>query len=62
MPKATLKRRSGDAKRSPYTPAKSTSSNAIFKMNTNLGQHVLKNPGVAQAIVDKAGLKESDVI
>ncbi|KAL8927401.1 MAG: hypothetical protein Q9172_001399, partial [Xanthocarpia lactea] len=30
-------------------------------MNTNIGQHVLKNPGVAQAIVDKADLKQSDV-
>lgn len=30
-------------------------------MNTDLGQHVLKNPGVAQAIVDKADLKQSDV-
>lgn len=31
-------------------------------MNTDLGQHVLKNPGVAQAIVDKAGLKQSDIV
>lgn len=37
-------------------------SNAIFKMNTDLGQHVLKNPGVAQAIVDKADLKQSDTV
>ena len=35
--------------------------NKVFKMNTDLGQHILKNPGVAQAIVDKAGLKQSDV-
>lgn len=35
--------------------------NRVFKMNTDLGQHILKNPGVAQAIVDKAGLKQSDV-
>ena len=34
---------------------------AVFKMKTNIGQHVLKNPGVAQAIVDKAELKQSDV-
>ena len=33
----------------------------IFKMKTEIGQHVLKNPGVAQAIVDKADLKQSDV-
>lgn len=31
-------------------------------MNTDIGQHVLKNPGVAQAIIDKAGLKQSDVV
>lgn len=53
---------------SPYsrpssTPSKSSgTSNAIFKMNTDIGQHVLKNPGVAQAIVDKADLKQSDIV
>ena len=31
-------------------------------MNTDLGQHVLRNPGVAQAIVDKADLKQSDIV
>lgn len=30
-------------------------------MNTELGQHVLKNPGISQNIVDKADLKQSDV-
>lgn len=29
-------------------------------MNHDLGQHILKNPGVASAIVDKANLKQSD--
>ena len=62
MPKAPPKKRNGDAKNSPYTPAKSISSNTIFNMNKNIGQHILKNPGVAQAIVDKAGLTQSDVI
>lgn len=51
---------------SPYEAARKSQrpaqSNAIFKMNTELGQHVLKNPGVAQAIVDKADLKQSDVV
>lgn len=41
--------------------AASKAVNKVFKMNTDLGQHLLKNPGVAQAIVDKAGLKQSDV-
>ena len=31
-------------------------------MNTDLGQHVLKNPGVATAIVEKAALRQSDTV
>ena len=31
-------------------------------MNTDLGQHVLKNPGVADAIIAKADLKQSDTV
>ncbi|PWW75762.1 rRNA adenine dimethylase [Tuber magnatum] len=49
----------------PNTAAKEATSKAVnnvFCMNTDLGQHILKNPGVAQAIVDKAGLKQSDVV
>ncbi|KAF1810802.1 rRNA adenine dimethylase [Eremomyces bilateralis CBS 781.70] len=37
-------------------------SHSIFKMNTDIGQHILKNPGIAQAIVDKSDLKQSDVV
>jgi 18S rRNA (adenine1779-N6/adenine1780-N6)-dimethyltransferase len=50
--------------RGPSAAAKEAASkavNKVFKMNTDLGQHILKNPGVAQALVDKAGLKQSDV-
>lgn len=36
--------------------------NRVFKFNTNLGQHILKNPQIAQAIVDKAEIKPSDVV
>jgi len=66
MPKSNSKKRSG-AMSSPYsrsssTPAKPVATHAIFKMNTDIGQHVLKNPGVAQAIVDKADLKQSDIV
>ena len=62
MPKAHKRHTpSGGSKASPYAnPTKSAAANAIFKMNTDLGQHILKNPGVAQAIVDKASLKQSD--
>ncbi|KPI39367.1 Dimethyladenosine transferase [Cyphellophora attinorum] len=68
MPKAS-KMRNGGGPASPYAknntkkPATANNmSNAIFKMNTDLGQHVLKNPGVASAIVEKAGLKQSDIV
>ena len=63
MPKATPKKRNGAPHSSPYAQAsKTNAANNIFKMNTELGQHVLKNPGVAQAIVDKADLKQSDIV
>ena len=67
MPKSGPKKRSG-AVAPPYSKPSNASkptmpiSNAIFKMNTDIGQHVLKNPGVAQAIVDKADLKQSDIV
>lgn len=63
MPKALAKKRNGASQGSPYTQVatKIKATNNIFKMNTEIGQHVLKNPGVAQAIVDKADLKQSDV-
>lgn len=34
--------------------------NTVFKFNTNVGQHILKNPGVSDAIVEKAYLKPTD--
>lgn len=58
----------GGVSKAPYTKsstakeAASKAVNNVFKMNTDLGQHILKNPGVAQAIVDKAGLKQSDIV
>ena len=68
MPKAASSKRNGDSQSSssPYgrratsTPSK-VGANNLFKLNTDIGQHVLKNPGVAQAIIDKADLKQSDV-
>ncbi|ODA80633.1 hypothetical protein RJ55_03592 [Drechmeria coniospora] len=36
--------------------------NNVFKFNTNFGQHILKNPGVSDAIVDKAYLKPTDTV
>lgn len=65
MPKSARKNSNGVSKTDPYTGAaarKSKGANNIFKMNTDIGQHILKNPGVAQAIVDKADLKQSDIV
>ncbi|KAI6898471.1 rRNA adenine dimethylase [Hortaea werneckii] len=71
MPKSARKggNAGGVSKPDPYAGAaarkgKSSSKAAhnIFKMNTDIGQHILKNPGVAQAIVDKADLKQSDIV
>jgi len=64
MPKAKQKRTKGaDKDASPYarpTSAKASAAHSIFKMDKDLGQHILKNPGVATAIVQKAHLKQSD--
>ena len=63
MPKASKGRRNSLATNGPYSQSpKHAASNAIFMMKTDLGQHVLKNPGVAQAIVNKADLKQSDIV
>ncbi|KAJ4347275.1 Dimethyladenosine transferase [Didymosphaeria variabile] len=61
MPKDKRKR-PGATESSPYSKpsAKASAAHSIFKMNHDLGQHILKNPGVASAIVDKANLKQSD--
>jgi 18S rRNA (adenine1779-N6/adenine1780-N6)-dimethyltransferase len=63
MPKSAPKKRNSASQASPYAQAaaKTKAANSIFRMNTDIGQHVLKNPGVAQAIVNKADLKQSDV-
>jgi 18S rRNA (adenine1779-N6/adenine1780-N6)-dimethyltransferase len=63
MPKAHTKKRNSASGNSPYTKAPAAKvGNNVFKMNTDLGQHVLKNPGVADAIVNKADLKQSDIV
>lgn len=40
---------------------KATNTN-IFKFDKDYGQHILKNPGISDAIVDKAFLKPTDVV
>lgn len=62
MPKDKRKRQSAGGDSSPYAKpsAKAAAAHSIFKMDKDLGQHILKNPGVASAIVAKANLKQSD--
>jgi len=62
MPKDKRKRAGGAGDASPYAKpsAKASAAHSIFKMDKDLGQHILKNPGVASAIVHKAHLKQSD--
>ncbi|CAM1500786.1 Fc.00g099480.m01.CDS01 [Cosmosporella sp. VM-42] len=57
----------GSASSSPYERPSNNSSSAanknnVFKFNTNFGQHILKNPGVSDAIVEKAFLKPTDTV
>merc|ERR1711939_610690 len=54
-------RNSAAAGSSPYSKAQAATNN-VFKFNTNVGQHILKNPGVAEAIVTKANLKPTDTV
>ncbi|KAI0098707.1 dimethyladenosine transferase-like protein [Nemania sp. FL0031] len=63
MGKAKTSKR-GNAKSGPYDrPSKNNAAvNNVFKFTKDLGQHILKNPGIAQAIVDKAYLKPTDVV
>jgi 18S rRNA (adenine1779-N6/adenine1780-N6)-dimethyltransferase len=54
------KRNNAASASSPYSKAQTATSN-VFKFNTNVGQHILKNPSIADAIVAKANLKPEDV-
>lgn len=60
MGKAAKKKYSGATSSKQVSAEKHLSS--VFKFNTDLGQHILKNPLVAQGIVDKAQIRPSDVV
>ncbi|KAI1170496.1 S-adenosyl-L-methionine-dependent methyltransferase [Nemania sp. FL0916] len=62
MPKSA--RNTGNsARQAPYKKgASSASSASLFKFNTHIGQHILKNPGIADTIVAKAMLKPTDTV
>ena len=70
MGKASAKRKGASSSSStPYErPSKksagaaATAKNNVFKFNTNVGQHILKNPGIADAIVEKSYLKPTDTV
>ncbi|KAI1657320.1 rRNA adenine dimethylase [Daldinia decipiens] len=62
MGKAKTSKR-GSANSSPYErPAKSAATNNVFKFSKDFGQHILKNPGIAETIVTKAYLKPTDTV
>lgn len=61
MGKAAKKKYSGNSTSGNQVAAEKH-LNSVFKFNTDLGQHILKNPLVAQGIVDKAQIKPSDVV
>lgn len=52
----------GSSSSSSKTPYDRPAKNNVFKFNTNVGQHILKNPGVSDAIVEKAYLKPTDTV
>jgi len=42
--------------------SKSAANSNIFKFDKDFSQHSLKNPGISDAIVEKAFLKPTDVV
>jgi len=42
--------------------SKSAANTNIFKFDKDFGQHILKNPGISDAIVEKAYVKPTDVV
>ena len=46
MPKAIKQKKRNNAQAD--AAAKTKAAHSIFKMNTDIGQHVLKNPGIAE--------------
>lgn len=74
MPKQKKGRRSfnapvaagSSARQQPYgsttVGSSQKSGNNLIAPNTNIGQHFLKNPAVVNAIVQKSGVKPTDVV
>jgi len=65
MPKAQSAKKGGASGSGPYDRNKGQKSGAntnIFRFEKDYGQHILKNPGISDAIVEKAFLKPTDVV
>ena len=64
MGKVKTPKRPGAAS-GPYdrkASSKGSANTNIFKFDKDFGQHILKNPGISDAIVEKAYLKPTDVV
>lgn len=66
MGKAKAVKRNASASSGPYQKpdksSKGAKNNTIFKFNTNLGQHILKNGDVCTRIVDAAAIQPHDTV
>ena len=69
MPKTNQKRSAAQiissaaaGARQPYAKQTSTPSSNLIVPNTSLGQHFLKNPAVITSIIQKAAVKNTDVV
>ncbi|TLS24748.1 hypothetical protein PpBr36_08907 [Pyricularia pennisetigena] len=71
MGKVKTPRRAGAASNSPYdrkggnnaaAAAAAPSKNNVFRFKKDYGQHILKNPGIAEEIVKKAYLRPTDTV
>ena len=51
MPKVQKSKRNGASQGMSDAAAKTKAAHSIFKMNTDIGQHVLKNPGIAGKVL-----------
>jgi 18S rRNA (adenine1779-N6/adenine1780-N6)-dimethyltransferase len=61
--KASASQSLGSSSSRPSSQAKdSSSSGNLITPNTEIGQHFLKNPAVVTSIVEKAGLKATDIV
>lgn len=61
MGKVQKAKRNSGAK-SPYQKSDANIPPSLFKFNTNIGQHILKNVSIADAIVAKANLQPTDTV